>query len=318
MHNAVFHILPRNSYAEAYRLKTLLALLFLFSLASLAFTAPAKAATYTTYTFYKTHDVQTVNTVTGYSLAESQGDSAVTLKHSVIIATPNASQWAIRLWAVGSTGSLKEITDAYTVMVQRGGSSESGSQSDTFKPDQLSLGTAGHTSIKAIVYARIGLGASWTAKATFTTSLLMQRKLMNETVTWTVYTTRTRVSTNTTTTLVFGTATYSGSLAGMMFEDPYPPEAMIDKLRNLDFFSFIMYPLAYALGSYSLAYGAIFFGVCGCFYVKYRSFMPVLILFVLFGGAGGVITLLIPEVALHISWIFLVLGLGGLFYKWVR
>jgi hypothetical protein len=53
-------------------------------------------------------------------------------------------------------------------------------------------------------------------------------------------------------------------------------------------------------------------------YNRYKSFSPIIILLILFGGAGGILSLLVPEAGLGISWIFLIVGIGGLIYKVFR
>jgi len=49
-----------------------------------------------------------------------------------------------------------------------------------------------------------------------------------------------------------------------------------------------------------------------------KSYFLIIVLLILFGGATGIFSLLIPEIGLGIGWIFMLLGLGGLLYKVFR
>ena len=53
-------------------------------------------------------------------------------------------------------------------------------------------------------------------------------------------------------------------------------------------------------------------------YNRYKSFSPIVIMLILFGGAGGILSMMIPEAGLGVAWLFLILGIGGLVYKVIR
>lgn len=83
-----------------------------------------------------------------------------------------------------------------------------------------------------------------------------------------------------------------------------------------NFFNFIMNPFTFYLGD--LFYGLLLMGFLIPAYNRYRSLQPVMILCFIFGGVGGVMTALIPQVAIPISFVFIVIGATIALYKLVR
>ena len=83
-----------------------------------------------------------------------------------------------------------------------------------------------------------------------------------------------------------------------------------------DFVGFVLNPFTFYLGD--IFYALLLMGLCIPAYNRYRSIMPVLILMLVFGGVGGVLSSIIPAVGLNISFIFLAIGVALVFYKLIR
>lgn len=281
-----------------------------------AFLPNAHARTTTSLDYYMTSNICTVNGVTGYNLNATQTSSPILVNAS---AGPGSVtvQWGVRVWHVDSINATTELTSATqaAIVSRTPGVNGSGIQSATWTPATTPL-TVGFDSLKVIVYYRF-VAAAWVAAATFTTDRLHEASLLNETITFYYWTNRTETPTPTTyMEFRFGSSTYNSRIEDVGYAEPYPPEDMMVELANQDFWGFLMYPMNYVLGS--LSYGVFLLLINVPLIKRYNSIVPTLILFILFGGAAGAFTLMIPEVGLSIGWIFMVIGLGGLLWKWTR
>lgn len=286
----------------------LLFALVLFALLPLS----VEARTSTSFTWYMRGDTDTVNGVTGYVVNATQSDAAVTLSES-IAASENCS-WGYRVWRAEGNNATTELTSGTPTAIVTRTANGNGVQSNTWLPTETPL-AIGFDSLKLVAYVQFGAGA-WTAKATFTTPRLSEATLLNETTTFYSWTNRTESGGTTYSQMRFGSSTYNTRIEDIAFAEPYGPESMLVELMNQNFFGFIMFPMNAVLGS--LSYGVILLLICVPLVKRYNSFVPVLILFVLFGGGAGAFTLMIPEVGMSIGWVFMVIGLGGLLYKWTR
>lgn len=268
---------------------------------------------YTQETWYIRADTWTVNTVLGYKLnpTQSQATTIIT-QNSSSLAT---FQVGIRVYTVTKTGDEIEITAGTPVAIASriavvGGSDEVG----TWTPS-ATITFQYESAIKIVVYFKIGSG-SWTAKMVGISRSLETNSIQASTWTANYY---------------MGIVDFGGGIYGYriflggMYEtkiqdislgllDVY--ETMDYKLKEGDFVGFILYPYLNLVGN--LFYGLVMLMVCVPLYNRYRSVVPILVLFIIFGGAAGIFTLLVPEIGAGLGWIFMLLGLAGILYKVFR
>ena len=159
-------------------------------------------------------------------------------------------------------------------------------------------------------------GGAWQNKAVYVSGQLLQKSLVASTWTFKAYTNRTYSGGTSAGWFFWGSETYESRIEGVEFEEPDVYETMNHKLQTGDFIGFVLYPYVNLVGN--LFYGFVMLMVCVPLYNRYHSLTPILVLFIVFGGAGGVFTLLVPEAGFWLAWIFLLFGLAGLLYKVFR
>lgn len=214
-----------------------------------------------------------------------------------------------RVWFVNNIdNSTSELTSGTPVAQVSRAATGAGIQSNTWTPPVASMSV--DDSFKLIVY--INAAGSWVAKATFTSESLKSRML--NAVAWTFYL---YSGWNATHAYVkWGSASYNSRVENVEYVSSYPQEEMLDALLNLQFIDFLFFPYVNVLGS--TFYGLLMLLICMPVYQRTHSLQPILIMFILFGGASGIFTLLIPAIGMGLGWIFLVIGLAGLLYKAFR
>jgi hypothetical protein len=273
----------------------------------------------TTVTWYMRADTDTVNDVTGYKLNATQtntekqvdGEFSSKLGYTIVY-------FGWRIWLSQHDNSTVELTGGSPEAIVERDEDGMGVQTVTWTPPLTSL-HVGYSALKMVLYLRFN-GSSWTAKRTFTSDLLMYKSIMAETWSFKVWTRRaTNMIEDDYWTHGFfkhGKSTCDSRITNMQFSDASTHDMMMMQLENADFVQFTTYPYTSLIGN--LFYGLLLLIPCVSIYVRQRSFTPILILFIIFGGAGGAFTLLTPVEGLSITWVFLLLGLAGLLYRVFR
>lgn len=263
-------------------------------------------------TLYMRRDYTQANGVLGYTLAEENTDeertSSVNVPGSVTV------YWGWRVWLVESDLSQTELTDGTPeAQVNRSVDGE-GIQTGLWLPsEELDL-HVGWNCFKVALYMKMGT-SNWYMKATFVTDLLLKKKLLKTTWIFKAYTKRETGST--TGTFYWGDTTdYNSRIENLEFEDPSVYETIMYYLESANFIQAILHPYTNLVGS--MFYGFLILVLCVPIYVRYKTFTPILVLFIIFGGAGGILTLMMPIAGLQIAWVFLLFGLAGLLWRTFR
>ncbi|MEM3579215.1 MAG: hypothetical protein QXL54_03205 [Candidatus Bathyarchaeia archaeon] len=222
-------------------------------------------------------------------------------------------QIGFRIFKVDKNGYETEITHGVSAVITRWDVG-SGYQTSSLNITHQFL-DMGFDKIRVGVYMRVGLDAEWVNVADFESSFLFKTGVSG---TWTfkVYTSRTYTDGTTTWTFSFGDSTFESAVYNIDFTDPTTYDWMFYKLKTGDFVGFIFFPFLNLIGN--LFYGLIALLICMPIYARYRSITVILFIITLLGGAGGLISLLIPESGLGLAWLIFVLGLAGLIYKVFR
>jgi len=265
-----------------------------------------------THRWWFRSDTDTVNGIFGYLVNETQTSTGRNVSSSLM--GDNQTWWALRVWVRRSNNSTVELTDGtYNVNVTRTVGGE-GLQNVSWTPSLTNL-YLGADALRINAYSKIG-SDSWQLKATFVTERLETNQIVNSTWTFRLYTSRNIPPPATFTFLSWGNSTYASRIDGVQLAQLSPFETMTFHLRNSNFIGFLFTPWTYYLGNGFWGI-MLLFGVV-TMYNRYNRIEPVIVLCWIFGGSGGILTLLIPSVALHISWFFLAFGLGASLYLLFR
>jgi hypothetical protein len=90
---------------------------------------------------------------------------------------------------------------------------------------------------------------------------------------------------------------------------------MLYNLNSGNFFTFILLPYTALIGS--LFYGLVLLLLIVPIYIKYHSLDVVLFMLILFGGAGGFFSLLMPISGLQVGFVVMAFAIGSLLYKMI-
>lgn len=269
-------------------------------------------ATTTTVTWYHRSDTHTVNGVTGYIINSTL--SSTTKNVSLSLAGDSTVTWGWRVWQVKTDESTVELTSGSPVATVNRAVDGEGFQTNTWTAPSRSL-QIGFDALEIVLYMKIGAG-DWQSRAVFVSSRLVEKTVSGVTWTFYQYTNRSYSGGTTTGYFIFGSSTRNSRIEGIGFGEADVYETMNYKLQSGDLIGFVLYPYVNLIGN--LFYGLVMLMLCVPLYNRYHSLTPILVLMILFGGASGVFTLLIPLAGFGITWIFMLLGLAGLLYKVFR
>ena len=260
-------------------------------------------------TLYFRSDVHTINGITGYRLAEASSSTGTYIKDTIY--GLYSTSYGVRVWVVDEDGDLFELTDGEPVAVVTRDDGE-GLQSATWDcPGYNDIVNA----LMIKVYHRFST-FSWVLRATFITFNETLIKLPASTWTFHYYTAIQYSGSYTYSYLYLG-ADY-GTRVELQYSEPTPYELMMWKLSQRDIFGFIMLPFTYWLGF--MAYGLVFLLPLGIgLYKIFDDFKATILgLLLIGGGTGGLISMLIPQSGLQLSWILFVLGIAGILWSLVK
>ena len=289
---------------------------FIISLFFLAFFLFSVGAVYasTDATWYFRADTHTVNGILGYRLDETASSSDT--YDSVSTDGDSITYYGVRVWIVHEDGSLEELTDGEPVAIVSRSQDGEGLQSATWNcPGYGNIVDA----IMIKVYQRFGAG-EWNLRATFITENNTLIKLPEATWTFTYYTERHYMS-ELDSGVTFSTLYWGGNYqtkVQLQISEPAFYELMLWKFSHRDIFGFVMLPFTYWLGF--MAYGLVFLlplGI-GLYKIFDDAKAAILGLLLIGGGAGGLISMLIPQSGLQLSWILFVLGIAGILWSLVK
>lgn len=284
--------------------------LVLFSI--FLFIPPVYATSYTTETWYMRNDTWTVNSQLGYKLYTKQSSNETYVEYSQT--SLENLDVGIRIYRVTSS-SQNEITGGTPVAVASQNGLTSGVLKNGTWTNNQTTSLTFDDSIKVTLNFKIGSG-SWIVKATFISRNLQTNELNNST--WTVhyYITVTQEDSTYYYRVYFGSSSYNSRIENIEIADLNPWETMRYYLNNGDLVNFFVSPWTYHIGD--LFYGIIVMFLAITSYNRYRSLRPIAVLFYIFGGTGGFLTVLIPSIGLEISFLFLGLAIAITLYLLVK
>lgn len=275
---------------------------------------PTGRGDYTTETWYFRSDTWTVNTELGYKLHTSQTSST-----TYVDSTSGSLQdftVGLKIYRVNTDGDVIPVTESIVAEATQSGATAGTLLNTTYTlsgdTESLTLDDA----IQVILYHQVGSG-SQTAKATFITRNLQTDEL--NTNTWTIYyyVSITESAGTYYYRFHYGDSSTDSKIVNVQYVTLDPWGKSLYYLGKSDLFNFIFNPYSYHFGQ-ELAFGFVAMLIVVPAYNRYRDIRPVMVICLLLGGVGGFLTLLIPAIALRLSFVFLAIGLSIVLYKLLR
>ena len=258
---------------------------------------------------YFRSDTFTNNNSTAYGLDPTNTNSLANINTTI---TTETVTYGFRVWQLHRYGTTTELTDGLPNAQVTRSADGSGWQNGTWLCPETTL-TLGVDALKVGIYISLDGGSTWTQKATYITHPLLTSSLLEQTWTFYLYTTRTASSH---TAFSFGSLAYPSNINGVGMEPPTDTELQSWRFFNGDFIGFILGTYTSQIGV--AAYLLILLIPTTTLYLRHRNFGPVLLMFALFGGSGGIVWLFIPGWAAVAVNILLVLGFIFLIWKVLR
>lgn len=263
------------------------------------------------YTWYFRSDTHTVNGQLGYVLNTSR--SITDRNVSLSMAGSQQVWFTVRVYLLDLINISTTLLSNNTINATRT-SDGAGIQILTWTPANTDL--SGGEAFKVSIFIKVGSG-NWTERAVAVSAITMSSGLTNSTWLVRLYTNRTVSGGTTYAYVLWGSSTYDSRISTAELLQINPWDEGDTHLRNRDLISWITTPWARTIGL------NFFYGFCVLFvhltlYLKYEDIrVPIMFFWIssLAGGAGGIMTLLIPALGLHLAWFFLALGLAGTFYS---
>jgi len=267
-----------------------------------------------TGTWYMRSDTQTVREISGYKLSETQSSSSTNDVRTKIDTVAYNVSYGVRVWNVDWNETETELTSGTPIAIVSRTNDGNGLQSGSWAYSSSTILDV----VEVRLYQKFG-NLAWSQRAIFVCG--DEASFKQPTFTFYYYTQRitayNEVTEKWNTTAVFrwGSSTYN-SRVGLSYTEPHPWERMMHELGQGDFVGFTVFPYVYVIGN--LVYGFALLGLGMTLYKRSEDLVVPALALMLFGGTGGIITMLIPEAGLYLGWFIFMLGLAILFFRLVK
>jgi len=173
----------------------------------------------------------------------------------------------------------------------------------------------GYQALKVIAYADFS-GTGWVARATYLSPVLITNRIVGSTWTFKLYVNYTATESTTYFGFKFDSSSYRSGIYNVIFTKPLESEIQSWRLSRGDYIGFI-------LGNYVDVIGEAFYVLCllgaaAVLYFRYGHFGVVAFFFTIFGGAGGLVWLLVPAWAAAVTSILVILGTSFIVWRVIR
>jgi hypothetical protein len=275
-------------------------------------------ATESTHNWYLRGDSATVNTVTAYVANETQSSTSQTVTGTITDTSYYTVQWGWRVWHVDNLGGLTELTSGVPSAIVTLNANTSSIQTAYWTAKATRL-WVGFDSLKLVIYQQFG-SLGWTAKAVFTSNLLMEKNVTADSWLFSMYLIVNRYPSGpdyvTATSFSWGSSSYSSRIDGVTFLDADTFEKQASEGLKGNWIGFIIAPWANLMGGVAFWSLTILVIPCMGIYIRTKSTIPILLVTVLFGADGGIFTFIIGDSGIGaVLWLFMIISLAGLLYK---
>jgi hypothetical protein len=253
--------------------------------------------------YYFRSDEYTTLNVTAYGFDSDFGNTATNLNVSTSAAEIS---YGFRVWILHYTGTTSELTSGTPIAVLTR-SLGSGFQNESWSCPERTL-ILGYDALKIGIYLSQD-GGEWVSQANFVSPVIISTQLQATTWNFTAWT----YFDGNQTSFTFGNTQYKSGISGISFKAPLESEIQAWRIGRGDVVGFM-------IGSYTDQIGSAFYVlmilmIAAVFYFRTSNFGVVVFLFVLFGGANGIMLILLPGWAIAGAVAFVVLGIAFIIYR---
>lgn len=260
-------------------------------------------------TLYMRSDTHTVEETLGYKLLIQQSTTSTYDVRS--IASNNSVSYGSRVWVIDSGGYVFELTSGEPVGIV--------TRNDNSSSLLLGTWTCGDytdyiTDILMIkVYQRFGTD-DWSLRRTFISDVEMLIRIPSST--WSFYYHVDQYFNGVTnSTFSHGSSAYNSRVI-FWYAAISPWEVMTYHFVEFNLLAALFTPWTFHIGD--MFWGIMLMFILVTTYNRYGSLRAVLGMSWLFAGSGGLLSFVIPQVGLEISWLFLAFTLAITLYKLIR
>lgn len=257
-------------------------------------------------TLYFRSDTVTVNNQTGYAMTVENKLSSAEISDT---ATGDQNvTYAVRISILDIKGEETQLSDDYEEC-ETLTSDTQGFQNVTWTPSETAL-QLGADALLVRVYLSFDNG-EYTLKGTWVTNQLMSDTLESQTWTIFLYTNKT-TDTDTATYFKFSSSTTNSRIINIGLNEPLPQEVALSLGLEGDLIGMFLYPFIAVAGPVFYGCGLLFLVVL--YYLRFKSWGPVLVMMLCFGGSG-LLGFLIPNIAYRFIYLVAVFVLAGFVYR---
>ncbi|MFA5365150.1 MAG: heparin lyase I family protein [Candidatus Bathyarchaeia archaeon] len=282
-------------------------------------TAPIRMGE-TSNLYFRT-DTYTTQGVSAYGLDADYTSSTV---QSNTLFDVDLVQYAMRVYLVSSATQKTELTSTYSAIItltQNATGNYTGLVYGYWTMPESDV-ILGYQGLQVDIYSYTPSNL-WMLEKSFITPVLITKEILSSPITLTLYVNVSFVTPSTlggtsdvTSYFMFGDVTHKSGFYGLTVTTPLQSEIQLWRLTSGDYVGF-------EIGAYVDVIGEAFYVLllilfAGVLYFRYGHFGTVAFFFVLFGGVGGLVWLLVPPWAAAIVSAFVILGTSFIVWRVIR
>ncbi len=265
-----------------------------------------------TLTFYMRSDTYTFNNVSGYGLDLDYTNNYVNIPISTTI-TSNVT-YGFRVYVVTSPTVSSELTSGVPEGLIFLNNNFTGQISSSWVCPGSSL-LLGYQALEVDVYVSVDGGVTWTNQAIFITNVLISKQLVSSLWTISLNANMTAIGTMDCS-FSFGDTNHRSIISGVTILTPKESDIQLWRFNRGDYIGF-------EIGAYYDVIGSAFYVLllllfAGVLYFRYGHFGTVAFFFVIFGGSGGLVWILLPVWAASVASAVIIVGLSFVVWRVIR
>lgn len=257
--------------------------------------------------WYFRGDTHTVQGVLSYKIDEVMSATLRNITH-LTTGTSNTS-YGVRVWLIDSINQTVELTGGSPEAVVTRTTNGTSLYSVNWNCPDMDQYLV--DSVRIWIYHRWNQTGSWTLRSMYSTDAQLLIRLPEATWTFYYYLNRTNGS-PTNSTIFWGTLSYMTGV-NISYVAANPWDTMMYWLWKREFMNFLVTPWTFHIGS--LFYGMLVLLASVTTYNRYGTLKAVLGIMWLFGGAGGLLNLVLPAAGLGLAYILLAITAALTFFK---
>lgn len=185
----------------------------------------------------------------------------------------------------------------------------------TYNIDATTM-TFGKDALEFVAYYRINGTGDWTAAAVFVTTELFYIRVDATEISLMICADYEYSAGVGTTVSLLWDDFYIGGVDNLYVSNPRSSDFQKYYLNAGNFLSFLTIPYVAVIGN--TFYALILIGVSASIYIRYRELSMVVLFMVIFGGAGGVIQVVVGDLFMGLIWVACAFGLGLVYWRLFR